>query len=276
MEVDDLAAADLADWDRQLSAAGYPAGAATPVEAETRWHVVAREQVAGASRACGGLFRIALRPAEGALPDWDIGDLFELRTPDGHLRDYSIASLPGEDAILLFVRRVVDGGVAGLGSGHLTGDAAGVVGRVRTHRSFRPPAGAGPLLALGAGSGWAGLRPHLLHAMVLGQPCRLLFGERAAEADSPILGEMLGWQCEGRLDRLDLALSRPGAGGPYVQHVLAAAGPEIAGFLGAAGRIVICGRQAMGEQCLAELAAVLGSEWLDRAREEGRLLRDLY
>jgi sulfite reductase (NADPH) flavoprotein alpha-component len=279
VEVDDLAPADLADWDERLSSAGYPAGAVAPVEAETRWHVAAREQVAGSSRACGGLFRITLRPAEGALPDWDIGDLFELRTPDGHLRDYSIASLPGEDAILLYVRRVVDDGVVGVGSGHLTGGEAastGVVGRVQTHRSFRPPAGAGPLLALGAGSGWAGLRPHLLHAMALGQPCRLLFGERAAEAGSPILGEMLGWQREGRLDRLDLALSRPGENGPYVQHVLAQAGPDIAGFLGAAGRVVICGRQAMGEQCLAALAALLGGAWLDRAREEGRLLRDLY
>jgi len=285
VEVDDLGAADLAVWDMRLAEVGYPASAAPAGEVEPRWHVATCERVAGPSRdregglASDGLFRIALRPAEGGMPDWEIGDLFELRTPDGHVRDYSIASLPGEDAILLFVRRVVCNGIAGVGSGHLTHaepGSASIVGRVRTHRSFHPPTGEGPLLAIGAGSGWSGLRPHLLHAMALAQPCRLVFGERAAEADSPILGEMRGWQSAGRLDRLDLALSQPGEGGPYVQDILLGAGADIAEFLGAAGRIVICGRLAMGERCLAGLAASLGEDWLDRAREEGRLLRDLY
>lgn len=283
VEVDDLGPADLAVWDMRLTEAGYPASIAPLAQAETRWHVAEREQVARSSRDChgeltgDGLFRIALRPAAGNMPDWEIGDLFELSTPDGHLRDYSIASLPGENAILLFVRRVIHRGAPGAGSGHLTQTEPGsgsVVGRVRSHRSFHPPAGEGPLLAIGAGSGWAGLRPHLLHAMNLGQPCRLVFGER--EAESPILAEMLAWRREGRLDRLDLALSRPAADGPYVQHVLGQAAKDIAGFLGAAGRIVVCGRLAMGEHSLAQLAAVLGEEWLTSAREEGRLLRDLY
>jgi hypothetical protein len=61
-----------------------------------------------------------------------------------------------------------------------------------------------------------------------------------------------------------------------VQHLLADAGRDIADFLGSEGRIVICGRLAMGEQSLGELAGLLGEDWLDRAREDGRLLRDLY
>jgi sulfite reductase (NADPH) flavoprotein alpha-component len=285
VEVDDLAPTDLAAWDRRLADAGYPADAAPVGEVAARWHVTEREQVAGPSRdrqgglTSDGLYRIALRPAEGAMPAWEIGDLFELSTPDGHLRDYSIASLPGDEAIHLFVRRVVGGGVTGIGSGHLTDaepDSAHIMGRVRSHRSFRPPTGQGPLLAIGAGSGWAGLRPHLLHAMALGAPCHLVFGERAAEADSPILAEMRDWQSEGRLGRLDVILSPPGGGGPYVQHHLARSANDLAEFLGAAGRIVICGQLAMGEQSLAALAEVLGEGWLVTAREEGRLLRDLY
>lgn len=286
VEVDDLGAADLAVWDMRLTAAGYPAGTAPIGSAETRWNVVARTQVAGPTHdhhgalACDGLFRIALRPALGEMPNWEIGDLFELRTPDGHLRDYSIASQPGDDALLLFVRRVVGHGIAGIGSGHLTNaepDSASVVGRIRSHHSFRPPTSRGPLLAIGAGSGWAGLRPHLLHAMARRQPCRLVFGERAAEADSPILTEMRDWQWERRLDRLDLALSQSGGQrGPYVQHVISDVGAAIAEFLGPTGHIVICGRQVMGEQSLAQLGAILGDDWLSRARDEGRLLRDLY
>lgn len=285
VEVDDLNPADLALWDRRLTAAGYPAGTASAVPAETRWHVVGRDRVAGTSHdrvgelTGDGLFRLVLRPAEGPLPAWEIGDLFELRTPDGHLRDYSIASLPGDDAVRLYVRRVVDKGVTGLGSSHLTDaepGAPGLLGRIRNHRSFRPPTGQGPLLAIGAGSGWAGLRPHLLHAAALGQRCRLVFGERASEAESPLLTEIAAWRDDGRLHRLDLALSCPGQGGPYVQHLLADAGQDIGEFLGSEGRIVICGRLAMGEQSLSELARLLGEDWLDRAREDGRLLRDLY
>lgn len=279
VEVDDLSPVDLALWDLRLTQTGYPAGAAAPAPAETEWRIMSRDQVAGPKDGGGGLFRLALRPASGAMPAWEIGDLFELRTPDGHLRDYSIASLPGDEAILLYVRRVVNRGVVGLGSGHLTKSEPGTAslfGRIRSHRSFRTPAGQGPLLAIGAGSGWAGLRPHLLHAMELGQPCRLVFGERASEAESPILDEMTAWRWEGRLDRLDLALSKPGRGGPYVQHVLAKADRDIADFLGSRGRIVICGRLTMGEQSLTELARLLGEDWLIRAREDGRLLRDLY
>lgn len=285
VEVDDLNAGDLALWDLRLAEAGYPAGLVPAAPAETDWQVVSRDQVAGPSHGSGGepiadgLFRLALRPASGAMPHWEIGDLFELRTPDGHLRDYSIASLPGDEVLLLYVRRVVNAGIVGQGSGHLTQiepGAASLLGRIRSHRSFRPPAGQGPLLAIGAGSGWAGLRPHLLHAMALGQPCRLVFGERASETERPILGEMTAWRWEGRLDRLDLALSEAGRGGPYVQHVLAEAGSDLADFLGPQGRIVICGRLAMGEQSLTQLTRLLGEEWLTRAREDGRLLRDLY
>ncbi len=286
VEVDDLAATDLADWDARLTAAGYPASAGLVVEPDTAWHVASCEPVAGPTRdrlgepTGDGLFRIALRPVGGRLPDWEIGDLFELSTPDGHLRDYSIASVPGDDAILLFVRRVIGKGVTGVGSGHLTqaGAVPGtVVGRIRSHRSFRPPTGQGPLLAIGAGSGWAGLRPHLLYAMKLGQPCRLVFGERTSEADSPILAEMRSWRDDGRLDQLDLALSQPdGVGGPYVQHVLDDDAGDVAEFLNATGRIVVCGRLAMGEQSIAALARLLGEDWLASAREEGRLLRDLY
>ncbi|MGE4429465.1 MAG: flavodoxin domain-containing protein [Sphingobium sp.] len=290
VEVDDLAPADLAAWETQLDRLGYPARAATTLDIETRWRISDRRQVAGASHdpAGGlnsdGLYSIALRPQSGEMPAWEIGDLFELRTPDGHVRDYSIANRPGGEEIRLFVRRVVDGGVVGRGSGHLTDAEIGssvITGRVRTHRSFHPPTGDGPLLAIGAGSGWAGLRPHLLHAMALGQRCRLIFGERIEEEASPLLAGMRRWLTgegmEGRLDRLDFALSC--AGGPagrYVQHVVEEQARDIATFLGDTGRILLCGRLAMGEESLDALAAALGPDWLDRAREEGRLRRDLY
>lgn len=286
VEVDDLARGDLAVWDAHLTAAGYPMQGALAPESGRRWRVSSLEQVAepvrnGQGELCSdGLYRIALRPAEGAPPLWEVGDLFELRTPDDHVRDYSIANLPGEGEIVLFVRRVVNKGRAGHGSGHLTqGEigSASVAGRVRTHASYHPPTGHGPLLAIGAGSGWAGLRPHLLLAMSRGQRCRLIFGERAGEAHSPLLAEMRHWQATGALERLDLALSRGGSGnGPYVQHVIAGLDAELRDFLGEEGRILLCGHLVMGEQCLTALADLLGQGWIEKALEDGRLRRDFY
>lgn len=283
VEIDDLAPGDLALWDQRLAGLGYPACDDLVRAKPRQWRIAEREQVAGDADGeliTDGLYRIVLRPAEGALPPWEIGDLFELHTPDGHVRDYSIASRPDAGEIRLFVRRVVDKGVVGRGSGCLTDAEAGsavIAGHVRTHRSFHTPTGDGPLLAVGAGSGWAGLRPHLLHAMALGQPCRLIFGERASEEGGLLLSEMRSWEEEGRLDRLDLALSRGEVGGGlYVQHVIAEQARAISEFLGDRGRIILCGRLAMGEQSLSALAGILGRDWIDRAQNEGRLRRDLY
>lgn len=286
VEVDDLASGDLAVWDARLASLGYPVRDDLARDKPRQWRIAEREQVAGPSRdvegelAADGLYRIVLHPAGGSMPLWEIGDLFELHTPDGHVRDYSIANCPDVQEIRLFVRRVVDKGVVGRGSGCLTDAEVGsavIAGHVRSHRSFHTPTGGGPLLAIGAGSGWAGLRPHLLHAMALGQPCRLIFGERAAEERGVLLSEMRSWQADGKLDRLDLALSgRIEGGGAYVQHLIAEQGRAIADFLSDRGRIVLCGRLAMGEQSLAALADTLGEGWLDKAQREGRLRRDLY
>jgi len=289
VEVDDLARADLAAWDARLTGAGYPQRTDPPADTALLWRVTALDRMAEPVRnpqgglCSDGLYRIALRPPEGPPPPWEIGDLFELRTPDGHVRDYSIASLPDARPeaceVVLFVRRVVDGGVVGHGSGHLTDAEAGatsVMGRIRTHRSFHPPTGDGPLLAIGAGSGWAGLRPHLLLAMGRGQRCALIFGERATEEHGPLLAEMRRWQVDGRLERLGFALSQGGGNGPYVQHVVAQWGDDIRAFLGGDGRILLCGHMAMGDQCLNRLSGLLGQDWIDSALEDGRLRRDFY
>jgi sulfite reductase (NADPH) flavoprotein alpha-component len=281
LTVDDLADADLAQWDDFLDRHGF--GEADAAPRHMPWRILSCAQMAAPSHDAqgrqtgGGLFRLELCPRTGIMPDWDIGDLFELRTPDGHLRDYSIASHRSEDRLVLFVRRVIDNGRPGRGSGILTGAEAGstiVEGRVRDHRSFRPPAGSGPLLVIGAGSGWAGLRPHLIHAMEQGRSCWLIFGERSGSGGDRLMAEMTDWRDAGRLHRLDFALSQ--GGGPYVQDVVARHAKPIDDFLGAIGSIVLCGRYAMGEACLKAIGAQMGQNWLDRAVLDGRIRHDLY
>lgn len=281
LTVDDLAGADLARWDDFLDRHGF--GGVDPAPAQMPWRIMSCEQMAAPNHDAqgrpkgGGLFRLELCPRAGTMPDWDIGDLFELRTADGHIRDYSIASRRSEDRLVLFVRRVIDNGRPGRGSGILTGAEPGssiVEGRVREHPPFRPPAGNGPLLVFGAGSGWAGLRPHLIHAMEQGRSCWLIFGERSTAGGDRLMTEMKSWCDAGGLYRLDLALSH--GGGPYVQDLIARHAQAIGDFLGGKGSIVLCGRFAMGDACLKAIATQMGQAWLDRAALDGRIRYDLY
>ena len=89
----------------------------------------------------------------------------------------------------LLVRKAVkDDGSLGLGSGWLTRDCAlgGVVKlRLRPNPNFHPPALTAPQILIGAGTGIAGLRAHLLHRQQkkLGDAW-LLFGERSPRGGS--------------------------------------------------------------------------------------------
>lgn len=282
--VDDLAPDDLARWDGVLVQEGVGGMASDRLDSALReWRIASRVCVAGpvgedaSTGASGGLFRLALRPEDGRLPEWGVGDLFELHTPDGHQRDYSIANRCGGEELILFVRRVIDKGVPGRGSGLLTSlptEAGGVRARIRVHSGFRPPLGTGPLLAIGAGSGWAGLRPHLLEAMATGRPCWLIFGERGEADAADLLQEMRAWHKEGSLHRFDLALSRQD--GLRVPDILQAHSADLSEFLTSEAAVVLCGRLAMGEAALAALFEAMGKDWLDEARNSGRLRSDLY
>lgn len=285
IEVDDLAASDVAAWNRKLALVGFSGIAVQSDQQQTEWRIAKRIAVAGPAHdrdgalCSDGLYRLEFAPCTGLRPAWEIGDLFELQTPDGHVRDYSVASLPQEGIVALYVRRVVDQGRLGCGSGHLTEAEVGsdsIRGRIRSHRSYRPAVGGGPLLAIGAGSGWGGLRPHVLHALHRSERCHLIFGERVSERESPLLDEIADLHVTGGIEALDLAMSQGGGVGPYVQHVLLDRQTDIREFLGATGRIVLCGRLTMGEQCLTALAKIMGQNWIERATKSGRIRRDFY
>lgn len=280
IEVDDLDGQALARWNRLLDELG---GVETAPPAATRhrpWRIVARDHLNPAPDdmpGMPGLFRITLEPEDGALPEWQAGDLFEILTPGGHRRDYSVASLPAEGGVTLLVREVRDEqGRRGEGSGLLIETALGgetLAGRLRDHAPFHAPAGDGPLLLIAAGSGFAGIRPHALEAMRAGRPVWIILGERRPDIDARTTAEAQGWA----LRRLDLAYSRlDGGRGRYVQHVVAAEGAAIASHLGATGAIMLCGGLAMGKAVEAALENALGAAWIAQARADGRMRADLY
>ncbi|CAN5216701.1 sulfite reductase subunit alpha [soil metagenome] len=277
IEVDDLDPQALRRWDAVLDALG--AVETKPESLYQPWQVTMREHLnplpAGAD-PIPALWRIALEPAAGALPDWQAGDLFEVMTPSGHRRDYSVASLPDEGGVILLVRAVQDeAGKPGEGSGLLIA-ADSVAARLRDHAPFHAPSGDGALLLIAAGSGFAGIRPHALNAMRGGRPVWIILGERHPDIDAATVAEARGWDGEDRLHRLDLAFSRADEGRRYVQHVIAAEGGTLVHYLGEGGAVMLCGGLTMGKAVEAAIDAALGEEWRITARAEGRYHADLY
>ncbi|HEX7874830.1 MAG TPA: NADPH cytochrome P450 oxidoreductase family protein [Sphingobium sp.] len=284
IEVDDLDRESLGRWDALLDALGAVEASAPAETLHRPWRIVSREHLNPAPQEMAGvpgLFKIRLEPEDGDLPRWLAGDLFEITTPTGHRRDYSIASLPEEGGVTLLVREVHGAdGRRGEGSGLLveaTPLAGCVSARLRDHLPFHAPSGDGPLLLIAAGSGFAGIRPHAIEAMRDGRPVWIILGERRPDVDARITAEAQAWRAEGRLARLDLAYSRLANGqGRYVQHVVAAEAQEIADYLGQQGAIMLCGGLAMGKEVEAAIERALGADWVATAHADGRYHADLY
>ncbi|WP_036168867.1 sulfite reductase subunit alpha [Massilia sp. 9096] len=251
------------------------------------WRILERTLLNPGS-AGAPLFRIALAPLDGALPAWEAGDLAQVSAPGDpeHPREYSVASTPMEGRLELLVRlqRHADG-TPGAASGWLCAGAdahARVRLRLRAHGRFRLGENAErPLIAIGNGSGLAGLRG-LIRARIERGVIEnwLLFGERNAAHDFLLRDELEGWRAQGSLQRLDLAFSRDGAAPDerrYVQHLLREQAATLRDWIERGAAIYVCGSlQGMAGGVHAALVDILGHERLDALDAQGRYRRDVY
>ncbi len=273
LTADDLDAGTLRQWEAQVSIAG---GATPADEAPApQWTLAARERLNPDGSA--PLYRLRFTATEPHT--WQAGDLVELVTPSGHRRDYSIASLPEEGHVELYVREVVGAdGLPGQGSSLLIHDLAvgAAIGlRIKRHKGFHAPDGDGPLLLIGAGSGLAGLRPHVLGARR--RKTWLVYGERHPQRDGALVSPLEAWRADGTIDRLALAFSQPDHGhGRYVQDALAAEGARVGDHLTHNGAVMVCGGLDMGRAVERTLRGLMGDAWTDLAISSGRYRRDLY
>ena len=276
IEADRVAQHAVDQWFTQL-------GTSQQAEAPADWQIAGRTLLNPGSSG-EPLYRIRLLPAVGALPEWQAGDIAQVFPPaePGRPRDYSIASVPSEGQLDLMVRlrRSADG-VPGVASGWLCnaaceGDIVRV--RIRAHEAFRMGAnGTRPLIAIGNGSGLAGLRSLLRGRIDAGNSDNwLLFGERQRRHDFLCREELQEWLAGGQLARLDLAFSRdPEA--CYVQHLLLAHSHALSEWLARGAAIYVCGsREGMGAGVHDALQAIVGSDALALLSEQGRYRRDLY
>lgn len=203
------------------------------------------------------------------------------------MREYSAASVPGERAMQLLVRlQFGASGEPGIGSGWLglharVGDV--ITTRLRRNPGFHGPDPAQPMILIGAGSGLAGLRGHLVERAMSGRsgPNWLLFGERSRRCDRLLDQELQQWLDTGHLARLDRVFSRDESAGPgeprYVQDMLQRHQIDIRLWVVNGAAIYVCGSlSGMGGAVHASLEAILGAETLATLREAGRYRRDLY
>jgi len=198
------------------------------------------------------------------------------------IREYSAASIAADGTLDLVVRQVRgETGGFGIGSGWLTAHlpmGSTTMLRVRPNPGFRLEPDGRPLILIGNGTGIAGLRAHLraqAHAGIKGH--WLLFGERSRAHEAFFEEELLGWQRDGTLARLDRAFSRDADCGLYVQHLLLDAGAEVKSWIDRGAVILVCGSLAgMASEVHDALTSLIGTARLDQLAEEGRYMRDVY
>jgi sulfite reductase (NADPH) flavoprotein alpha-component len=289
IDVDRGDAHALAEWQHHVGRlAGTSDAPDWDAPAYGEWRIVART-LENPGSAGAPLYRIALQPVAGALPAWEAGDLAQVSPPadPDHPREYSIASVPDEGRLELLVRlQQREDGSPGAASGWLCAGAAQDDGmrdvvrlRLRAHERFRLGGNAGrPLVAIGNGSGLAGLRGLLKTRIAAGRHDNwLLFGERNAAHDFILREELEAWCAGGQLAHLDLAFSRDQEQRRYVQDVLRAQADRLREWVGRGAAIYVCGSlQGMAGGVHEALSAILGAPQLDALAAEGRYRRDVY
>lgn len=289
IDVDKGASSALAEWQHHVGRLAGTADApdwSAPAYGEWR---IGERLLLNPGSAGAPLYRLALVSADGRLPAWEAGDLAQLSPPSDpeHPREYSIASLPQEGRLELLVRlQRREDGSPGAGSGWLCeGAAVGIDAgdtihlRVREHERFRLGANARrPLIAIGNGSGLAGLRALLKARIHAGEQANwLLFGERQIRHDFLLRDELTGWHESGWLQRLDLAFSRDQASPRYVQHLLREQAAELLDWVGRGAAIYVCGSlQGMAGAVHEALGEILGGGALEQLVADGRYRRDVY
>ncbi len=285
IEVDRGNGEALAEWQQHV---GRLAGTSDAPDWEAPgygdWRIASRVLLNPGS-AGAPLYRLGLTPLEGALPDWEAGDLAQVSAPldPEHPREYSIASLRSEGELALMVRlqRREDGSL-GAASGWLCEQAleSDVVKlRLRAHQRFRLNGNAArPLIAIGNGSGLAGLRALIKSRIDAGKGDNwLLFGERNAAHDYLCREELQGWLAASRLARLDLAFSRDQSTPRYVQHLVREHASTLRSWVEDGAAIYVCGSlQGMAGGVHEALVEVLGAQQVEAMSVEGRYRRDVY
>lgn len=210
----------------------------------------------------------------------------------------SLAAHPGEVHLCVAVVRYDTHGrpKKGLASGFLADHADLFVKNIQVYvqesRTFRLPKDRSTdIIMCGPGAGIAPFRAFLEQRLIEGATGRhwLFFGEQHRATDFLYGEELLKYQQQGKLHRLDVAFSRDQAHKVYVQHRMLERGKELWDWLQGGAYFYVCGdAKHMAKdvhQALIEIAQKHGGLSPEAAAEyvnvtlmrtERRYLRDVY
>lgn len=197
-------------------------------------------------------------------------------------REYSIASIPSQQALHLIVRQQYDQHAQlGLGSGWLTTHCP--IGgqlqlQLRSNSSFHLVTGPCPIICIGNGTGIAGLMS-LLQERIQDQAYDnwLIFGERQRDCDFYYQDQLENWLETGKLQHLDVAFSRDQAEKYYVHHLLREQSTRLKAWVERGAVIYVCGSLlSMARDVDQALVEILGAEQLEQLRQNGAYRRDVY
>lgn len=286
VEVDRTDAATLNVWKQRISELN--GGEAHWDGAKFQnWRLEARRVLNPGSQGLP-TFHVELTPHDPNDAPWQAGDIVEISVPaesPAHtavIRDYSIASLPGDGKIELLVRQArSDSGEIGRGAGLLTERANSgslVKLRIRRNSAFHEPERDCPMILIGNGTGLAGLRGHLKARIAAGRQRNwLIFGERNAACDFYYAEEIRAWQASGDIERLDLVFSRDATSRVYVQDLLRQAHYALCAWVDEGAAIYVCGSaEGMAPGVDQVLRNSLGDSVVDALVRDGRYRRDVY
>lgn len=287
IDVDNSSPGALDQWRLALAdSLGLSGLSSLSTTAYQRWQLV-RRSLLNPGNAEAPCFHLELKPVEGAMPVWQAGDIAEVILPsvtdDAPVRrQYSIASLPADEALHLLVRQVRrENGQLGMVSGALTAGlepGSTISLRIRSNQNFHPPEAKRGMILIGNGTGLAGLRAHMKARIRDGADVNwLLYGERTRAHDYFYRDEIEEWLDNGSLRRLDLAFSRDQSERVYVQHRLLDEASCVRGWVEEGAAIYVCGSlSGMSEGVHDALNTILGPDALRVLAHEGRYRRDVY
>ena len=203
------------------------------------------------------------------------GDLLGI-VPEGSSvpRLYSLASGARDGFIEIVVRQHV----GGLASNQLTRLEPGqrMHGFLRRHPGFHVNRNQAPLILIGAGTG-VGPLAGFIRGNASHRPIDLFFGLRHPDSDFLYRHELSGWQAEGKLAHLSIAVSR-GERPQYVQDALRQAAPRIVDAIRQGGRVMVCGGRDMARGVSDALTDILKPAGLTPAmlKAGDRYVEDIY
>jgi len=211
--------------------------------------------------------------------EYQVGDALAMKINNNAPRMYSIASsvLANPDEVHLTVAKVDNGICSSYLAGLQEGDDLEFY--ISKNNNFRLPAGDKDVIMVGPGTGVAPFRGFLQQRdfdQASGKNW-LFFGAQNSHTDFLYQSEWLEYLASGVLAKVDVAFSRNQKEKIYVQHRIKENAAELERWLKNGAYFYVCGdKEKMAKDVEEVLVEILGQEYLEVLKEEGRYLRDVY